>query len=175
MTSKTVLTLAMAALLSLGAGCKKEEQTTTNDSAPAPPGADTPAAAVPGDVGTCPGTMVPQGGTKRILQNFTVYQSPDPASKKLTGLATGTLINLKGSCGNWMLIEWPSGVGQLSPGWIELRLNDSRAAEDTKASTTATPTATATAAPTASATAAPTATASATAAPGKPIIKPPRR
>lgn len=56
----------------------------------------------------------------------------------LTRLAPGTLINLKGSHGNWMLIEWPSGVGQLSPGWIELRANDSRVAEATPAPTTTT-------------------------------------
>lgn len=131
MTSKTMLTLALAALLSTGAGCKKDEgSASTTDTPPPPPGGD-PANPATGEVASYP-NMVPQGGTKRLLQNFTVYQAADPSSKVLTRLSTGTFINLKGSYGNWMLIDWPSGVGQLSPGWIELRSNDSRVSDAEK-------------------------------------------
>lgn len=130
MTSKTWLILAVSGLLSLGAGCKKDETTATDTPPPPPPpqSTDTTATApgADGDVATCPTTMVPQSGTKRLLQGFTVFQALDVNSKVLTRLGPGTLINLKGSCSNWMLIEWPSGVGQLSLGWIELRQNDSR-------------------------------------------------
>ena len=137
MTSKTMLTLALAALLSTGAGCKKDEgAAATTDTPPAPPG--DPANPATGEVASYP-NMVPQGGTKRLLQNFTVYQSADPSSKVLTRLSTGTFINLKGSYGNWMLIEWPSGVGQLSPGWIELRSNDSRVSDAEKLPDAGTP------------------------------------
>lgn len=173
MTLKTMLTLMVAGTL-LVAGCSKKEETTSQDTPPPPPAAEPAAADNPAAGGVAQyDDMVPQGGTKRTLQNFTVFQAADPGSTVLTRLAPGTLINLKGSHGNWMLIEWPSGVGQLSLGWIELRANDSRVAEATPAPATTTTTSAATTASAAPTTSAPPAesAAPATSSTGRGTIK----
>jgi hypothetical protein len=132
MTKRSTLSLyaIMAAALLLGAQCKKGGETggTTTGEAPAPAPADTGTAAPEsGEVTTYP-NMVPQGGTVRLLQPFVIHTAADPNSKILPGCCSvGTLVDLKNSYGNWMMIMWPSGVGQLSPGWIELRsVNDNR-------------------------------------------------
>lgn len=138
MKTRTTLSLSamVAAVLLLGAQCKKggDAGGTTGEAAPPPPApADTGAAGPEsGEVTTYP-NMVPQGGTVRLLQSFQVRQAADPNSKLLTGLSAGTLVDLKNSYGNWMMIMWPSGVGQLSPGWIELRsVNDNRVTQVTR-------------------------------------------
>jgi hypothetical protein len=56
-----------------------------------------------------------------ILKQFTVHQAADLASPTLTRVGRGTFVNVKATYSNWMLIEYPSGVGQMSPGWIDLR------------------------------------------------------
>lgn len=119
MNSKIAMCGLLAAALLVG-GCKKKEDTapSTGSAEAPPPGA--PGAAVAGGVATYP-NMTPQGGTVRLLQPFTVHQAADTASPVLSTLGVGTFVNLKGSFSNWMMIDWPSGVGQLSPGWIELR------------------------------------------------------
>lgn len=130
MTIKISLPVMMAVALLVGPGCKKSDPTPSG----APDQSGTTiglaqggvAPANPNAVATYP-DMVPQSGTKQLLQPFTVYQAPDTAAAVLTRVSTGQWINLKGSRGNWMLIEWPSGVGQMSPGWIEVRsASDSR-------------------------------------------------
>ena len=137
MKTRTTLSLSamVVAVMLLGAQCKKgEEASGTSGSAapPPPPPPDTAAPAADGEVATYP-NMVQQGGTVRLLQPFQVRQAADPNSKLLTGLAAGTLVDLKGSYGNWMMIMWPSGVGQLSPGWIELRsVTDNRVTQVTR-------------------------------------------
>lgn len=67
---------------------------------------------------------VPAGGTFVTKKAFTVYQAADTSSKELGHLGPGTLINLKSTYMNWMLVEWPSGVGELSPGWLEVKVHD---------------------------------------------------
>ncbi len=135
MMSKMLLCLVTAAQLSLGGGCKKDEAATTETPPPAPPadtGAAAPAQPATGDeVATYP-DMTPERGTKKTLQTFYVYQAADPNSKRLTTLGANTFIDLKGRRGNWMLIDWPCGVAKLCPGWIELRVNDTRVTEAEK-------------------------------------------
>lgn len=125
----TMVLLMLAAPMVMGPLCKKEEPTANSAETP-PPAVPTPevtdaGAAGSGEVASYP-TQTPAGGTVRLLRSFQVYQAADPASKLLGGLAAGTLVDLKASFSNWMLIMWPSGVGQLSPGWIQLpNINDS--------------------------------------------------
>jgi hypothetical protein len=130
MTIKISLPVVMAVALLVGAGCKKSDPNPSG----APDQSGTTIAigqgglapSNPNAVATYP-DMVPQSGTKQLLQPFTVYQAPDTTSAVLTRVSVGQWINLKGSRGNWMMIEWPSGVGQMSPGWIEVRSpSDSR-------------------------------------------------
>lgn len=123
MTIKISLPVMMAVALLVGAGCKKSDPSPSGSPDQSGTSVGLPqgvAPANPNAVATYP-DMVPQSGTKQLLQPFTVYQAPDTASAVLTRVSVGQWINLKGSRGNWMLIEWPSGVGQMSPGWIEVR------------------------------------------------------
>jgi hypothetical protein len=130
MNSKIAMCGLMALALAVGAGCKKKDDATaTVDADAPPPAAPSATAPAPADTGTVASypNMTPMGGTVRLLQPFTVHQAADLASPVLSSVGVGTFVNLKGSFSNWMLIEYPSGVGQLSPGWIELRsINDPR-------------------------------------------------
>jgi hypothetical protein len=133
MTIKTTLPLMMAIPLLLLAGCKKGETAPTanpDESGASAIGAAPTSTAAAGAVASY-SDMVPQSGTKQLLQDFVVYQAADTSSAILSRVSRGQWINLKGSHANWMLIEWPSGVGQVSPGWIELRggVNDTRLAQ----------------------------------------------
>ncbi len=124
MSIKTTLTLMMAASLAINvAACKKSDPTggTAPDTSGAigtPPAAAAPAA---GQVSSYP-TQVNMGSiTRQTLQSFTVKQGADNNSATIGHVSVGTWINIKASYSNWFLIEFPTGVGQLSPGWIELR------------------------------------------------------
>lgn len=65
--------------------------------------------------------QVPMGhATIELLQPFTVHQAADHTSPEIAQVGRGTLINVKATHSSWMLIEYPSGVGQLSPGWVDL-------------------------------------------------------
>lgn len=125
MSIKTTLMVMMATSLAINvAACKKPDPTAdaNPDSSGAtigtPPSAAAPA---PGAVASYP-TQVNMGSTTRqALQSFTVKQAADGNSATIGHVSVGTWINIKASYSNWYLIEFPTGVGQLSPGWIELR------------------------------------------------------
>ena len=123
-------------------GCPKKEEPAEAAPAPAPepapapapePAAEAPAAAADdlgGDVKRYPGET-PMSGTVRIKVPFNIYNEADLNSKKLGGVAARTHVDLKASFSNWMLIMWPSGVGELSPGWIQLpNIHDKRVEVD---------------------------------------------
>jgi hypothetical protein len=38
----------------------------------------------------------------------------------------GTIIQLKATLGQYLLIDWPSGPGTMSPGWIQVALRGNR-------------------------------------------------
>jgi hypothetical protein len=94
---------------------------TATETASAAPSADAPPAE---DEVTRYPDEVPGGGTYRLLKNFVVYKAADVTSKELGRVAQGTLVNLKSTHANWMLVEWPSGIGELSLGWIEAKRFD---------------------------------------------------
>jgi hypothetical protein len=124
------ITAAVVALSLLTLGCrKKREPEETNQTAapepppppPPPPPKPTATTPGPGEVAHYP-DEVPMGSvTVELLQQFTVHQAADLNSPVLTTVGRGVYINIKATHSNWMLIEYPSGVGQLSPGWIDLR------------------------------------------------------
>ncbi len=126
MSIKTTLMVMMAASLALNiAACKKND--ATENAAPDNSGntigtpTPTPGAPAAGEVASYP-TQVNMGSTTRqTLQAFTVKQAADNTSATIGRVSVGTWINIKASYSNWFLIEFPTGVGQLSPGWIELR------------------------------------------------------
>jgi hypothetical protein len=115
--------VAAACLLAVGCGKKADDSSTDAGSA----AASAAPAGAQNEVATF-ADMIPQSGTRRVLQPLTVRQAPDPNAAVLTRLSVGQLVDLKGSRGAWMMVMWPSGVGQLSPGWVDLSINDPRAA-----------------------------------------------
>jgi len=107
-------------------GCNKKEEETAVEPEPEPEEepAEEPAEAPAEDSGgvkTDYEGMTPAGGTFRLLRQFNVHAEADPSSKKLTRLASGTLVNFKNFYHDWILVEWPSGPGELSPGWIQTK------------------------------------------------------
>ncbi len=177
--------LVVSALLA----CKKKEEAPPTVAAPSAE----PAAPAPPEPAPAPTAEAPSGskdvtryGDKERVESGTVrinvalvkvYSEADSSGEPIAQLGRGTLVNRKARYGNWMLIEYPSGVGQLSPGWVPAAMTSTKvekvdptavAQQDagalpppaTTASASATATGTAAATPDAGAT--PTATATST-------------
>lgn len=128
------ITLPIAALLVSSialSGCKKKKAVDDDDApattaAPAPPPPPPPPA--PTSTGLAPGEVqhypdeVPMGTvTVELLREFTVHQAADLSSPVIAHVGRGVMINVKATHSNWMLIEYPSAVATMSPGWIDLR------------------------------------------------------
>lgn len=62
--------------------------------------------------------QVESGTVRVVFQHAKVFKEADETTSHIATLSTGTLVNRKARYGNWMLIDYPSGVGELSPGWI---------------------------------------------------------
>lgn len=120
--------LVLVAALALGACGKKAGDSGGSETSGATPPTPPPGGAT-GEVQRYP-DEVPFGGTRRTLVSFTIYQQAAEGSTVLSRVGPGTLINLKASHSSWMLIEYPSGVGQLSLGWINLDRHDSSKVQD---------------------------------------------
>ncbi len=60
-----------------------------------------------------------ESGTVRVTyMHAKVFKEADDTTSHIATLSTGTYVNRKARYGNYMLIDYPSGVGELSPGWI---------------------------------------------------------
>ena len=139
MTTKQGWVGLLAAVMAVGSvatastGCKyfKKESEETSSSKPAPPpepeptAASTGSAAASDEVKTYP-NQIPASGTYRLLRNFAVFQEADTNSKRIGGVGEGTIIQLKATLGQYLLIDWPSGPGIMSPGWIQVALRGNR-------------------------------------------------
>jgi hypothetical protein len=111
--------------------CKKkeEEETPVPIAASTPSVAATPEAPPPppeapkaGWQQKCPEAERPESGTVTALKVLQIYKAPDSTSERLSTIGPGTWVDLLGAKGgNWICIDYPTGVGQLSPGWIEVR------------------------------------------------------
>lgn len=124
MTKTIALTVWMAASLLLAAGCKKDDESgVANASGNGPIMGMVDAAVAPTPTPTVMmyTDMTPQSGSRPITQAYTVYQGADVGSPVLGKVVPGQTVNLKASRGTWMLVDWPSAMGQSSPGWIDMR------------------------------------------------------
>jgi hypothetical protein len=123
-------TAAAAAALIVGAllACKKEEPPPP---APAPAPAPEPPKEEPkkeepkkDKVKRYPDKETDESGTVRVLiHNLRVYPEADDTVEHIATLNKGTLVNRKARMGNWLLIDYPSGVAELSPGWVRATAN----------------------------------------------------
>lgn len=135
MTARSPLLLSAAMCLALTAvACDKlgggNKDTAEGAASTAAPAGDTaPQQLGDGEVASYP-NMTAASGTRVVNQGFTVYQAADRTSKQLGNISQGTWVNLKGTLGNWILVEWPCGVGKLCPGWLEATVNDRRMTPD---------------------------------------------
>lgn len=123
---RTTVTTSVALLVAALIACKKEEAPPPVASAP-PPAATptTTASAEPpktekkDDVKRYGDKEQDESGTVRVkLANAKVYKEADETTDHITTLSSGTLVNRKARYGTWMLVDYPSGVGELSLGWI---------------------------------------------------------
>ncbi|MBK7583519.1 MAG: hypothetical protein IPI67_25420 [Myxococcales bacterium] len=124
MLDKWTITASAALLLGALLACKKKEEPPPEP--PAPPPAPTASAEPPKEEKKDDKAVTRYGdkekdesGTVRVIfANAKVYKEADDTTSHISTLSTGTLVNRKARYGNWMLVDWPSGVGELSPGWI---------------------------------------------------------
>jgi hypothetical protein len=128
--SITLTAVVVGASILFGAGCRKKKKVEDDDTpvataAPEPPPPPPPA---PTSTGLKPGEVqrysdeVPMGSvTVELLREFTIHQAADLNSPVIAHVGRGVMINVKATHSNWMLIEYPSAVATMSPGWIDLR------------------------------------------------------
>jgi hypothetical protein len=122
--TKSVRYLILVAAFAIGAACgkKADDEAAADAGDAAAPVAEVDAGAT-SEIASYP-TQIPQSGTKLTKVPFTIHKAADASSPVVARVGPNTLINLKASFSSWMLIEYPSGVGQLSPGWINLDIKD---------------------------------------------------
>ena len=122
-----VCTSALAAGLVLGAllACKKKEEPPPAASvAPAPTPEPVKSAEPPppkkDEVKHYADKEVTESGTVRVkVANSKVFREADVTTEAIATLSKGTLVNRKARYTTFVLIEYPSGVGELSPGWVQ--------------------------------------------------------
>jgi hypothetical protein len=140
-------TTALSALLIVAAllACKKKTPPITTPSAEpvaaaTPPVATPPAPVTPsselagpklGDVKRYPDREKTQTGAARILENgVKVFNEADDKTSDVATLDKDLLVFRLASIPDWDLVEFPSGIGKVSPGWVQAKFLDAQA--DTK-------------------------------------------
>jgi hypothetical protein len=149
--NKRTLTATAAILIAALLACKKsEEETPPVPSASAEPLAASPdaAAAEPepeedapelGDVTRYKDKEKEVEGVVVVLEkDVKVFNETDEDSDHVATLNKGIFVNRLASVDeDWLLVEFPSGVGELSPGWVEAKFlsdkNESVSADKVKA------------------------------------------
>lgn len=62
------------------------------------------------------------GSTKVALDQSKIYNEPDATKASVASLPKDLVVTRLATLGtDWVLIEFPSGVGKVSPGWIEAK------------------------------------------------------
>jgi hypothetical protein len=111
-------------------GCRREEATGLDLPAPPPVAAPAPAATPEpkiGDVKRYADQEQSSSGTVKVgQQGASVYNQTDERTAAVASLNSGIYVNRLAKMGDWLLVEFPSGVGQLSPGWVKSSNLDSK-------------------------------------------------
>jgi hypothetical protein len=140
-------TTALCAILVIGAllACKKKASETTSPgaesvatAAPVATSPSTPTAAAPtpaapgtgaklGDVKRYPDQEKAQTGAVKILENgVKVFNEADDKTADVATLDKDLLVFRLASIPDWELVEFPSGVGKVSPGWVMAKFVDAK-------------------------------------------------
>jgi len=182
---KWTLGVSLALVLSVLLACKKKDEPAPAASVPAVPPAvsiaplaTAAAAATAAPVAVATGVTAPPpvlgdvkrfpdkekaatGAVKVTVDNAPVYDEPNDQAPSVASLTKDIFVERIATLGSdWLLVSFPSGVGKLSPGWIEAKSVGAQVAAATHA-TVAAQTKTATLASAKPATSAPASTASA--------------
>jgi hypothetical protein len=165
-------TTALTAVLLVGAllACKKKTTDTTAPTASAttattttaaplvaPPTPEATAAVAEvgaklGDVKRYPDKEKAQTGAARILQDgVKVFDEADDKTADVATLDKDLLVFRLASIPDWELVEFPSGVGKVSPGWVPAKSLDIKSDSTVKREAVATQTKTAVVKPASSA------------------------
>lgn len=128
------LTASAALIVAALLACKKKEEAPPPvDTAPPPPTASAEPPAQ--DAATTNKKDVTRYGDKEKDESGTVkvktamvkvYREADESTDFIATLGVGTMVNRKARYGNWMLVDWPSGPGELSPGWVMTKYLDDK-------------------------------------------------
>jgi hypothetical protein len=138
-TTGLAAALIVAALLA----CKKKEAPPTpTQEAPAsaavvaPPPSVAPLATAPsapapgpklGDVKRYPDKEKTQSGAVKVLQADTkVFNEADDKTAEVALLDKDLFVFRLASIPDWELVEFPSGVGKVSPGWVQAKFLDAK-------------------------------------------------
>ncbi len=124
MHDKWTITASAALLIGALFACKKKEEPPPP--APPPPAPTPTASAEPPKAEPKKDEVTRYGDKEKdesgtvvvLLPNAKVYKEADDSTSHIATLSKGTLVNRKARYSNWMLVDWPSGVGELSPGWV---------------------------------------------------------
>lgn len=135
-------TTALSALLIVAAllACKKKTPPTIPSAEPlaaTPPAPPPPAPAPPsveaagpklGDVKRYPDKEKAQTGAARILEDgVKVFNEADDKTSDVATLDKDLLVFRLANIPDWELVEFPSGVGKVSPGWVQAKFLDAKA------------------------------------------------
>ncbi len=128
---KWTVGLSVIALGGALLACKKDEApepavTVAPAPAPEPPKVEEPKAEEKKDEVKRYDDEKEEKGTVKVgIFEMKIYQEADTSSTVLAKVGKGTLVNRKARRGSFLLIEYPSAPGELSPGWAETRhIND---------------------------------------------------
>lgn len=136
-------TTALCAMLVVAAllACKKRTPTGAAASAsaaaetaaiPTPPAVTPPSVAADaspklGEVKRYADEEKAQTGAARILENGAkIFNEADDKTAEVATLDKGLLVFRLASLPDWELVEFPSGVGKVSPGWVQAKFVDTK-------------------------------------------------
>jgi len=145
---------ASAALAQAAAAASAAQAAAAGATATAPATSAAPAAPVLGEVKRFTDKeKTATGSTKVALDQSKVYDEPDATKPSVASLPKDLLVTRMATLGtDWVLVEFPSGVGKVSPGWVEAKsLVGGAGTTAAKPSTSASATSAASAKPAASA------------------------
>jgi pyruvate dehydrogenase E2 component (dihydrolipoamide acetyltransferase) len=115
--------LAASAALAEAAAAASAAQAEAAPAAAPPAASSAQNAPVLGDVKRFSDKEKPASGSVKVtLEQSKVYNEPDATKPSVASLPKDLVVTRLATLGaDWVLVEFPSGVGKVSPGWLEAK------------------------------------------------------